>query len=449
MNSMNEWNAYDFPQGWIEQLHPLLGETLPDFLRALNDPPLRGIRMRKGVQPPLEAGERVPWGTDAYYLALDSDAGAKPAHEAGAYYLQEPSAMTPAAALHPLPGERVLDLCAAPGGKSTQLAAMMAGEGVLVCNEPVANRAQVLSRNLERMGVKNAVAVCALPEDLSPRWPGFFDKILVDAPCSGEGMFRRHPETRGEWTPSAPAGCAGRQSRILHHAALMLRPGGRLAYSTCTFNAEENEGVIRAFLREHPDFHLVPFSLPGLRSCSGTLRVWPHLTRGEGHFAALLERGGDANKKQAVSSLPSPGKNETALTRAFLREHIAEEVCPNALFAGKVCAVPEDLPPLQGVRVLRVGLQIGEIKGRIFLPDHALALACPSLRALPVTEDQARAYQSGQVLPVDESLRGFYTPTLDGLNLGWGKASGGQLKNHYPKGLRKAVFQLSDKGADK
>ena len=437
MNSMNTLQEYSFPQGWIEQLRPLLGESLPDFLRAQHEPPLRGIRTRQGVPPPPEAGERVPWGTDAFYLPLDSDAGAGPLHEAGAWYLQEPSAMTAAAVLRPLPGDRVLDLCAAPGGKSTQLAAMMAGKGALVCNEPVPSRAQVLSRNLERMGVKKAVAVCALPEDLSPRWPVFFDKILVDAPCSGEGMFRRHPETRAEWTPATPAGCAGRQARILRHAALMLRPGGRLVYSTCTFNATENEGVIEAFLQEHPDFHLVPFALPGLPACDGILRIWPHLVKGEGHFAALLERDGDGQKKQAVSSLSAPGKNESALTRAFLREHIAEEVHANALFAGKLCAAPEELPPLQGVRVLRAGLQIGEIKGKIFLPDHALALACPSLRALPVTEEQARAYQAGQVLPADDGLRGFYTPAFNGLNLGWGKASDGQLKNHYPKGLRK------------
>ena len=434
---MSLMNEHGFPQGWIEQLRPLLGDELSDFLRALNEPPLRGVRTRKGIVPPSEAEEKVPWGEDAYYLPLDSDAGIRPAHEAGAYYLQEPSAMTAAAALRPLPGDRVLDLCAAPGGKSTQLAAMMAGEGTLVCNEPVPGRAQVLSRNLERMGVKNAVAVCALPEDLSPRWQGFFDKILVDAPCSGEGMFRRHPETRAEWTPAAPEGCSRRQAHILRHAAAMLRPGGRLAYSTCTFNAIENEGVIETFLKEHPDFHLVPFSLPGLPACTGMLRVWPHLVKGEGHFAALLEKEGEAQKKQAVFSLPSPGKNECALARAFLREHIAEEVTVNALFAGKIIFAPEELPPLQGVRVLRLGLQIGEVKGKIFLPDHALALACPSLRTIPITEEQARAYQAGQVLPISEALRGFYALTLDGLNLGWGKASEGQLKNHYPKGLRK------------
>ncbi len=439
MSSMSIANEYAFPQGWIEQLRPLLGASLPDFLHALNEPPLRGVRARKNAAPPPDAGEEVPWAENAFYLPLDSDAGARPLHEAGAYYIQEPSAMIAAAALGPRPGDRVLDLCAAPGGKSTQLAAMMNGEGLLVCNEPVPGRAQVLSRNLERMGVKNAVAVSALPEELSPRWPDFFDRILVDAPCSGEGMFRRHPETRAEWTPASPAGCAGRQAHILRCAAAMLRPGGRLAYSTCTFNSLENEGVIEGFLKEHPDFHLVPFSLPGLPACGGTLRIWPHLAKGEGHFAALLERDGDAQKKQAAESLPMPGKSEIALAQAFLREHIAEAVRPNALFAGKIVSAPETLPPLKGIRVLRLGLYIGEIKGKTFQPDHALALACPALRPLPVTEDQARAYQAGQVLPVDDVLRGFYAPALNGLNLGWGKASGGQLKNHYPKGLRKSI----------
>ena len=285
----------DFPQGWIEQLTPLLGPSLPDFLHSYEEPPARGLRVRPGIQPPAEAGEPIPWAENAYDLPLDSTAGAHPLHEAGAYYLQEPSAMAAAAALHPRPGERVLDLCAAPGGKSTQLAAYLRGEGLLVCNEPVPSRAQILSRNIERMGVPNAVVVSMLPEQLSGRWPGFFDKILVDAPCSGEGMFRRHPETRQEWTPASPMGCAQRQSHILRHAALMLRPGGMLAYSTCTFNPIENEGVIEGFLREHPEFSTVSFSLPGLPECGGTLRLWPHQIRGEGHFVALLRKEADGS----------------------------------------------------------------------------------------------------------------------------------------------------------
>ncbi|MDO5327272.1 MAG: RsmF rRNA methyltransferase first C-terminal domain-containing protein [Clostridia bacterium] len=435
-------NEKDFPQGFIEQLRPLLGNALPDFLRSYDLPPARGIRMRPGRTPIPEAEEKVPWAENAWYLPLESGAGAQPLHEAGAYYLQEPSAMAAAAALHPVPGEKVLDLCAAPGGKSTQLAAYMQGRGLLVCNEPMTGRAQILSRNIERMGVKNAVVVSALPEKLSPRWPEFFDKILVDAPCSGEGMFRRHPETREEWTAASPAGCAQRQRQILEHAALMLRPGGRLAYSTCTFNATENEGVIEGFLKAHPEFSLIPFSLSGLPESGGMLHIWPHQTRGEGHFVTLLEKEASQErcgkkKGQERGALPAPSKGETALAEAFLREHIADPIRPNAVFAGKIIALPDELPPLEGIKTLRVGLQIGEAKGKIFAPDHALALACEACRTVNVTEEEARTYQNGQVLPVDEKLKGFCVPVLDGMNLGWGKASDGQLKNHYPKGLRR------------
>ena len=433
-----------FPQGWIEQLRPLLGSMLPDFLQSYDFPPARGIRMRPGRGPIPEAEEKIPWAENAWYLPLESTAGAQPLHEAGSYYLQEPSAMAAAAVLRPVPGERVLDLCAAPGGKSTQLAAYMQGQGLLVCNEPVMSRAQILSRNIERMGVKNAVAVSALPENLSPKWPEYFDKILVDAPCSGEGMFRRHPETREEWTPASPTGCAQRQRQILEHAARMLRPGGRLAYSTCTFNAMENEGVIEGFLKEHPEFSLVPFSLPGLPESGGMLHIWPHQVKGEGHFVALMEKtdeGTDQNRKkkkrETAPALPAPGKAEAALAEAFLREQITDPIHPVAVFAGKIVALPGALPPLEGIKALRVGLQLGEIKGRVFVPDHALALACQARRTINVMEEEARAYQNGQVLFVDESLKGFCVPVLDKMNLGWGKASDGQLKNHYPKGLRR------------
>ena len=434
----------DFPQGWIEQLTPLLGPSLPDFLHSYEEPPARGLRVRPGIQPPAEAGEPIPWAENAYDLPLDSTVGAHPLHEAGAYYLQEPSAMAAAAALHPRPGERVLDLCAAPGGKSTQLAAYLRGEGLLVCNEPVPSRAQILSRNIERMGVPNAVVVSMLPEQLSGRWPGFFDKILVDAPCSGEGMFRRHPETRQEWTPASPMGCAQRQSHILRHAALMLRPGGMLAYSTCTFNPIENEGVIEGFLREHPEFSTVSFSLPGLPECGGTLRLWPHQIRGEGHFVALLRKeaedgaGPEKKKKgQDMPSLPAVGKAEAAAASAFLKEQYDFPLFPNVLFAGKIIQIPSALPPLQGVKTLRVGLQLGEMKGRVFVPDHALALCRASRCSVALSEDEARLYQAGQTLAASETLRGFCTPTLGGLALGWAKASDGQLKNHYPKGLRR------------
>jgi len=429
-----------FPEGWIGQMEPLLLGALPDFLRSYEAPPCRGVRARSGCGKPQDAEESIPWAENAWYLPLDSRAGSAVEHEAGAYYLQEPSAMAAAAALRPCPGDRVLDLCAAPGGKSTQLAAYLQGQGLLVCNEPVPARAQVLSRNIERMGIKNAVVTCALPEDLSGRWAGYFDKILVDAPCSGEGMFRRHPETRGEWTPAAPAGCAQRQGQILDQAAKMLRPGGLMAYSTCTFNALENEGVVQGFLRRHPAFSLVPIALPGLKENGGMLRLWPHEIRGEGHFVSLLQMSGEeaaAHSLKAdmpVASVPGQDRQTAA---DFLAAHLAAPPEISGLFAGRLVSIPKDLPPLQGVRVLRLGLQLGEGRGKIFSPDHALALSCPAARTWAVSRAEAAAYQAGEVLAVPESMKGYYVLTFGGLNLGWGKASGGQMKNHYPKGLRR------------
>ena len=431
-------SEFAFPKSWIGQMEALLGGALPDFLRTYEETPCRGVRVRPGLEKPRDALDAVPWAENAWYLPIDSRAGAAVEHEAGAYYLQEPSAMAAAAALHPLPGERVLDLCAAPGGKSTQLAAYLQGKGLLVCNEPVPSRAQILSRNIERMGIGNAVVTCALPEELSDRWAGYFDRILVDAPCSGEGMFRRHPETRLEWTPAAIEGCAQRQSGILTHAARMLRSGGFLCYSTCTFNALENEGVIQSFLYNNPTFRLVPFSLPGLKKSGGMLRLWPHEVRGEGHFVALLQKtGSEAGSVCAPPPVTPLSKMDRQTAESFLREHIENAPEISGLFAGKAVCVPGELPLLKWVRVLRLGLQLGEIKGKIFFPDHALALSCTGIRTWEISREDAAAYQSGQVLPVPEDMKGYSLLTFAGLNLGWGKASSGQMKNHYPKGLRR------------
>lgn len=430
-------STFPFPDGWIGQLTPLLGNRLPDFLHVLEQPPCRGVRTRPGLPPPPDALSPIPWAENAWYLPLGSKAGSQCLHEAGAYYLQEPSAMLPAAALQPLPGDRVLDLCAAPGGKSTQLAAYLKGRGLLVCNEPVSSRAQILSRNIERMGVLNAVVVSALPEQLSPRWAGFFDKILVDAPCSGEGMFRRHPESRLEWQAASPAGCAQRQLHILRHAARMLRTGGKMAYSTCTFNAVENEGVIEAFLREQPDFSLSPFSLPGMPESGGMLRLWPHEAQGEGHFTALLQRAEDRFVPPPSFAFPPAPKDARAACEAFLAQSMAAQPPVTGVLGDHLFSLNAPLPPLQGVKTLRVGLQLGMLRGKVFTPDHALALALPAAHRVPVSPEEARAYQRGETLPASDAPRGWVCPTLEGMQLGFGKVSDGQMKNHYPKGLRK------------
>lgn len=442
------------PPAFVSRMRAQLGEEADAYFAALEMPCLRGLRLnpQKPVSDAaLEAvggvEEPVPWNADlGRYLHQDSLAGADPLHEAGAYYLQEPSAMAPVSVLSPRPGECVLDLCAAPGGKSTQIAAALAGEGLLVSNEPVPSRAKILSRNIERMGVPNALVVSAQPEALAARWGVLFDAVLVDAPCSGEGMFRRHPETRAEWNPASPMGCAERQRRILGCAAAMLRPGGRLVYSTCTLSPEENEETVRWFLREHPDFSAQPFSLSGdygtLDAPEGMLRLYPHRVRGEGHFVACLRRAGDAPAadlmRPAAERLSPPAPAVRAAYSAFAAP-LCRLPAANAQLGDALLSAP-DLPPLDGVRVLRAGVQLGTLKGKVFAPDHALAMCLSPACGLPVLAlDHAGAlrYQSGEALPAPEDMSGWALAVYEGLVLGFGKASGGQFKNHYPKGLRR------------
>jgi len=429
----------ELPRAFVERMKALLQDEAAAFLRSYEEPYQRGVRLNpmKPIHAELVPGlmDSVPWEPSGYYLTLESNAGALPLHEAGAYYLQEPSAMLPAAVLNPQPGEKVLDLCAAPGGKTTQLALRMKGQGLLVCNEPVPKRAQILSRNVERMGITNALVVSSLPAPLAKRWPGGFDAIQVDAPCSGEGMFRRHPETRAEWNEDSPAGCAKRQAEILDSAAEMVRPGGRIVYSTCTLNSVENEETVEVFCKRHPDFAPEAFDLPGASAPSGMLTCYPHRMRGEGHFVALLRRKGEGEAYLPLdASLPKPDK---ALTKA-LQGFAPDAPAPTAMLGDTLVCLPE-CPDVRGLKVLRVGLHLGAMQGKVFQPDHAWAVsaAAPDVPLVPLTEEQARRYQAGETIPVDDSLHGYALPTLHGLALGWGKISNGVMKNHYPKGLRR------------
>ena len=299
-----------YPAAFLDECREILKDEFPAFLRALALPPRRALRLnpqRNGAEqaaaPFLPDGApRVPWEPLGRYLAADAKPGAGIAHAAGAFYLQDASAMAPVAALDPRPGERVLDLCAAPGGKSGQIAARLNGRGFLLSNEIEFSRARILLGNLERLGVTNAFVTSAPAEALARALPAFFDRVLVDAPCSGEGMFRRDPEAASQWNPDAPAGCAARQTAILNDAARMVRPGGKLVYSTCTFNRLENEGTVREFLRAHPDFEPDAFDLPGVgASRDGCLRLWPHRIEGEGHFLARFTRKGEETCARNVS----------------------------------------------------------------------------------------------------------------------------------------------------
>ena len=432
--------AFPLQEAFLRSVAERLGDEYSDFLASYDEPPVRGLRINP-LKPFSEEGkpegllEPIPWVPGGLFLSQESKAGSHPLHEAGAWYIQEPSAMVPAAVLDAHPGERILDLCAAPGGKSTQIAAMMAGQGLLVCNEPVLSRAQVLSRNLERMGVTNALCISAWPQELAKRWPGGFDAVLVDAPCSGEGMFRRVPESCAEWTPSSPAGCAARQAEILDAAAVMVRPGGRLVYSTCTLNRTENEGTVECFLQRHSDFTLQPFSLPGLDAPDGMWTAWPHRFRGEGQFCALLKRDGDGESLLPVTNgLSRPDKPMMEALHSF---------CPGVQeptgCLGETLVCLRNVPDIRGLKVLRYGLHLGTLQGRVFQPDHAWAVSItpPPLPHVELTETEAIHYQAGETIAVSADLRGCVLPCFYGLPLGFGKVTNGVMKNHYPKGLRR------------
>lgn len=436
------------PPEFLNNMRALLGDETPAFLRALDAPPALALRLnpkRAGAEAaaaPFIEGS-VPWAARGRYLKPLGEVrpGATPAHAAGAFYLQEASAMASAEVLDAAPGERVLDLCAAPGGKSTQIAAAMADAGLLVSNDPEPARAKTLAGNLERMGAANAIVVSATPEKLAALWPEYYDAVLVDAPCSGEGMFRRDPATRLEWRPGAPEGCARRQAEILDRAATMVRPGGRLVYSTCTFNAVENEGSVEGFLSRHPDFAPEAFSLPGVGPApGGMLRLWPHRVRGDGHFVARLRRAGERR-----AAAPAHGTDRSA---GALARSLGEAVCrlpdfvdPARLFVlgDRLYCRPVDAPRLEGLRVLRPGLCLLRAGRGYVEPDHALAMALPvghAHRTAELSAEQTRAWLRGEALPF-EGEKGWTLVLTDGLPLGWGKASQGTLKNHLPKGLRR------------
>lgn len=451
----------DLPKAYVAQMKRLLGEAgFFAYEQALAQPVTRALRVNllrceDGRLPCAIDGveEPVPWARGCYFTSPDARPGLSPLHEGGLYYLQEPSALSAVSVLHPQPGERVLDLCAAPGGKSTQIAGLMQGRGLLVCNEPVPARAQILSRNVERMGVRNAVVTSAMPALLAPRFAAFFDRILVDAPCSGEGMFRRQIEARNEWSENSPRGCADRQMEILEEAAKMLAPGGALVYSTCTFNDTENEGVLARFTAAHPEFALEAFTLPGLPSGErGYVHLYPHEIRGEGHFVSLLRKSPDAPgapepaRETRRAATPARGRAaKPAETPVELPDVLAPGVAFARLHTAGDClwALPEGLDSLSrlsGLRVLRTGLLLARREGRRTEPDHALAMALrpgEAARAAELTQEQAALYQAGEALDLGGLEPGYTLMTLCGVPLGFGKQAGGIMKNHYPKGLRR------------
>ena len=427
------------PEAFLNRIQGQLGAEYPAFLESLERPRAVALRLNplKGVRPALPfVGDEVPWEPMGFYYDPQSRPGLHPYHEAGVYYLQEASAMAPVALLDPQPGQRVCDLCAAPGGKTTQIAGRMAGEGFLLCNEINPKRARILSRNVERMGIANALVTNEHPQNLAKRFAGFFDRVLVDAPCSGEGMFRKEEAAVTDWSPETVLMCANRQSEILRSAAQLVRPGGRLVYSTCTFAPEENEKAVEAFLQEHPDFFPEPVAAPWFTPAGeGMFRLWPHKLLGEGHFAAVLRKVGDEPAQEMKEKTdPLPREWETFARALDIHLPVGRPL----QFGSTLYWAPEQMPQIRGLKVERPGLELGELKKGRFEPAHALALwlrTAANVQDYSAQSQQTAEYLHGQVVPSEK--RGWCLVTVDGFSIGWGKGDGKVLKNHYPKGLRR------------
>ncbi len=427
------------PEAFLERMKAQLGAEYGQFLASLERPRAVALRFNplKGERPDLPfVGQPVSWEPEGVYYDPEARPGLHVYHEAGVYYLQEASAMAPVVLLDPQPGEKVCDLCAAPGGKTTQIAGRMRGRGFLLCNEINPKRAKILSRNIERMAVANALVTNEHPETLAQRFPGFFDRVLVDAPCSGEGMFRKEEAAVTDWSEETVAMCARRQGEILHSAAKLVRPGGRLAYSTCTFAPVEDEGVVAAFLEAHPEFTPEPVEAPWFAPGeNASYRMWPHKLLGEGHFAAVLRKtGGETEDIPLEANEKLPKQWDSFAKELNITLPAGKAVC----FGKSLFWAPEEMPEIRKLKVLRPGLELGNVKKDRFEPAHALALwlkECANVQDYGPDSEEIRDYLHGDVVP--SGVKGWCLVRAGGYSIGWGKGDGRVLKNHYPKGLRR------------
>jgi len=451
----------ELPQDFLIKMKQLLKDDYDTFLQSYKENKAQGLRvntLKVSMEEFLNISpftlNKIPWVKEGFYYQAEDRPGKHPYHEAGLYYIQEPSAMAAGEFLDPQPGEKVLDLCAAPGGKTTHIAGKMQQQGLLVTNEIHPARAKILSQNIERMGVRNAVVTNETPARLAERFPAYFDRILVDAPCSGEGMFRKDPDACAEWSTENVALCAARQLDILKHAETMLRPGGRLVYSTCTFSPEENEGTISAFLQENPNFEVVDVHVfegfdkgraewipHPAANIEKTIRIWPHHVQGEGHYIAVLRKtdGEEPAKRKYANLLTNPKQLKSYFQ--FVDESLRETPKGDYLLFGEHLYVPpKDMLSLENLKVLRPGWHLGTLKKNRFEPSHALALTLNGDQvnhkwSLGMDSREIYSYLRGESLEA-AGPKGWYLIEVDGFSIGWGKLSDHVMKNHYPKGLR-------------
>lgn len=487
----------DLPKDFISEIEDILGEESASFFESYEKRPRKALRLRGSrkndtvLHKLVEGLSKVPWEERGYYYDGEAsvgdpeggigmgagvgdgpiggaltDPGKDPLHRAGAYYIQEPSAMAPAALLIKLLCERneplrILDLCSAPGGKGTSLGEAFAGRGFVTCNEIHRGRAEILSENVERMGLSNVLVISEDPSRLSERFQGYFHGILVDAPCSGEGMFRKDSDAVSQWSRDNVLMCAKRQEEILDFAAPMLAPGGVLVYSTCTFSGEENEGSIQRLLKDNDRLEILDpveicrmIDIPGADVRSYGIRLWPHRVAGEGHFLAAVRdkdyAGASPGQGFAVSNPAAPTYKDRLSDKSLTdlcREAAGFEAVklpPGKLlsFGDQLYLSPPDMPDIRGLKVLRPGLHLGTLKKGRFIPSHALALWLspgdfPAIVDLGEDTASALKYQRGETLNIEDTkLKGWALICCRGFSLGWGKVVSGVVKNHYPKGLR-------------
>lgn len=453
----------NLPKDFENRMKNMLGGEYEEFERSFCTPDnhiaIRINTAKKGARDAalkiIGDSEPVQWCADGYYTDKSVISGNHPYHNAGLFYFQEPSAMSAVEALDIRPCDKVLDLCASPGGKSTQVGAKLGKGGILVANEISAKRAQILAENIERFGIGNALVTNESPSRLEKHFANFFDKIIVDAPCSGEGMFRKEPQAVDEWSIEHTASCAQRQLLILDSAEKMLAEDGYIVYSTCTFAPCENEGVISKFLDSHSDFELA--DIPKLamleggvgawadsaRDMTAARRIFPHRQKGEGHFVALLVRRGNAECKVRKKSVPRTDvnlKNALALYRKFESETLTAQFDGEfALFGENLYRLPDGISCVDNIKTVRAGLHMGVCRKNRFEPSHALCLALDKnmfRNSVNYAYDSAElaAYMRGETLGAD--CTGWTAVLTDGYPIGWGKGSDGVIKNHFPKYLR-------------
>ena len=450
-----------FPQDFTARERALLGPRFDEVYTYATAAPARGVTVNGLRCTPQQFAQSVDFDAvpsvfcpTAFTVSAELRPGRHAWHHAGVFYAQEPSAAAPAALLDVQPGMRVADLCAAPGGKTSQLAAALQGQGVLLANEYAASRAEILRQNLERMGVTNAVITNEDTARLAAAMPGQFDRVLVDAPCSGEGMFRKEPAAAGQHSDALVAHCAALGAEILENAAALLAPGGVLVFSTCTFAPQEDEGQIANFLARHPEFTLCDlsdcgFGRPGEANRAPTdfaagrcRRIWP-ADGGEGHFMAKLQKSADAPTADAPRVKPAKPAKPSAEWPAFAREYFPLLADAPLTAAGdRLILPPTEAAALNTAKLhlLRCGVPLGSVLKKRFQPEHALFMAygsrCENTERLTLADPRTAAWLRGEEIDAATAQNGWCAVLVDGYPVGCGKVSGGRVKNHYPKGLR-------------